>query len=49
MPTYETGILEASVGAGFHACPRLSEKRNAKRAGTEACPYECLDRLMLAP
>ena len=48
MPTNETGILEPSVGVGFHACPRQSEKRNAKRAGTEACPYESFVRFMMA-
>ena len=49
MPSNETGIVEASVGAGFHAYPRLAEIRNVKRAGTEACPYEWFVRFMMAP
>jgi hypothetical protein len=48
MPTNETSIRVASLGAGFHAYPRLSEIRNVKRAGTEACPYEWFVRFMMA-
>ena len=33
-------MIEASVEAGFDAYPHLSDLRNAKRAGTEARPYE---------
>ena len=36
----ETPRLTASVGAGFHACPRAMMTETPKRAGPEACPYE---------
>ena len=40
---FESGAIRCiRVGASFHACPQVTKHRNAKRAGTEACPYDGL-------
>ena len=40
LPEGNSNIENASVGAGFYACPWYRWTKTAQRAGAEACPYE---------